>query len=190
MMRTARDDYVAKHSLSYNEDTGKRRLDVPDDTLVEKQLKNENRLWIDSNANDAQRSYKRAEERWKILGVDKEKRWLGSSDGRQYMIFRKMLQSIKTFSIKSGDALQKKINTYAFKAIGQLNDFNPFLVNMVTGGPIVMPYPFGLVGFTPEGYLENIQKSYKTLGCPIEERNKQKIKESKRCITAPSVRRL
>jgi hypothetical protein len=55
MMRTAKDNYVLKQSLSYNEDNGKRRLDVPEDTLREKQFKYENRLWVDSNAQDAQR---------------------------------------------------------------------------------------------------------------------------------------
>lgn len=55
MMRTSVDNYVAKQSLGHDEETGKRRLDVPDDTLTEKQFKHENRLWVDSNANDAQR---------------------------------------------------------------------------------------------------------------------------------------
>jgi hypothetical protein len=55
MMRTARDNYVTNHALAYDEETGKKRMDVPDDTLTEKQFKNENRLWVDSNANDAQR---------------------------------------------------------------------------------------------------------------------------------------
>lgn len=56
MMRTSVDNYVLKQSLGYDDDNdGKRRSDVPDDTLTEKQFKNENRLWVDSNANDAQR---------------------------------------------------------------------------------------------------------------------------------------
>ena len=55
MMRTSKDDYVKKHSLVYDEETGKKRADVPDNTLTEKQFKNENRLWVDSNANDAKR---------------------------------------------------------------------------------------------------------------------------------------
>jgi len=55
MMRTAQDNYVLDHALAYDKETGKRRVDVPDDTLTEKQFKNENKLWIDSNANDAQR---------------------------------------------------------------------------------------------------------------------------------------
>jgi len=55
MMRNSKDNYVLKQSLGHNEDTGKRRMDVPDDTLTEKQFKYENRLWVDSNANDAQR---------------------------------------------------------------------------------------------------------------------------------------
>ena len=55
IMRGAKDEYVLKHSLSYNADTGKRRVDVPEDTLNDKQFKNENKLHIDSNANNAQR---------------------------------------------------------------------------------------------------------------------------------------
>lgn len=55
MMRTSADNYVLEHSLVLDEKTGKKRIDVPDDTLTEKQFKNENRLWVDSNANDAQR---------------------------------------------------------------------------------------------------------------------------------------
>jgi len=55
MMRTSKDDYILNMSLSLDEKTGKRRLDVPDDTLTEKQFKHENKLWVDSNANDAQR---------------------------------------------------------------------------------------------------------------------------------------
>lgn len=55
MMRNSYKNYVLEQSLGHNEDTGKKRLDVPDDTLTEKQFKFENRLWVDSNANDAQR---------------------------------------------------------------------------------------------------------------------------------------
>lgn len=55
MMRTSADDYILRQSLAFDENTGKRRMDVPDDTLTEKQFKNENRLWVDSNANDASR---------------------------------------------------------------------------------------------------------------------------------------
>lgn len=55
MMRTSVGNYILNHSLSYDEDTGKRRIDVPEDTQTEKQFKNENKLWVDSNANDAQR---------------------------------------------------------------------------------------------------------------------------------------
>ena len=55
MMRTAKDNYVLRQSLSYNNENGKKKMDVPDDTLTEKQFKGENKLWIDSNANDAQR---------------------------------------------------------------------------------------------------------------------------------------
>lgn len=55
MMRTSKDNYILDHSLGYDADTKKRRIDVPDDTLTEKQFDNENRLWVDSNANDAQR---------------------------------------------------------------------------------------------------------------------------------------
>ena len=55
MMRTARDNYILSQSLGYDVGSGKKRIDVPDDTLTEKQFKHENRLWVDSNANDAQR---------------------------------------------------------------------------------------------------------------------------------------
>jgi len=55
MMRTSADNYVMEQSLSLDIKTGKRRLDVPDDTLTEKLFKHENKLWVDSNANDAQR---------------------------------------------------------------------------------------------------------------------------------------
>ena len=55
MMRTSADNYVLEQALSLDVETGKRRLDVPDDTLTEKLFKYENRLWVDSNANDAQR---------------------------------------------------------------------------------------------------------------------------------------
>jgi len=55
MMRTSTDNYVMKQSLGYDEKSGKRRLDVPDDTLTNKQFKYENRLLVDSNANDASR---------------------------------------------------------------------------------------------------------------------------------------
>ena len=55
MMRTSKDNYVLKQSLTSDEKTGKKRQDVPDDTLTEKQFKNENKLWVDSNANDAAR---------------------------------------------------------------------------------------------------------------------------------------
>ena len=55
MMRTSVNNYVLDQSLALDDKTGKRRIDVPDDTLTEKQFKNENKLWVDSNANDAQR---------------------------------------------------------------------------------------------------------------------------------------
>jgi len=55
MMRTSTDNYVLNQSLALDEGTGKKRLDVPDDTLTEKLFKHENKLWVDSNANDAQR---------------------------------------------------------------------------------------------------------------------------------------
>jgi len=55
MMRTSVDNYVMKQSLAYDEKSGKRRLDVPDDTLDNKQFKGENKLWVDSNANNAVR---------------------------------------------------------------------------------------------------------------------------------------
>lgn len=55
MMRTSVNGYIADRSLGYDTKTGKRRVDVPDDTLTEKQFKDENRLWVDSNANNAQR---------------------------------------------------------------------------------------------------------------------------------------
>ena len=55
MIRTSADNYVLEQSLGYDEHSGKRNMDVPDDTLTEKQFKYENRLWVDSNANDASR---------------------------------------------------------------------------------------------------------------------------------------
>lgn len=55
MMRTSKDNYILEQSLGLDNETGKRRLDVPDDTLTEKQFKHENKLWVDSNANDAAR---------------------------------------------------------------------------------------------------------------------------------------
>jgi hypothetical protein len=55
MMRTSRDKYVIKQSLGFDGETGKRRIDVPEDTLTEKQFKHENKLWVDSNASDARR---------------------------------------------------------------------------------------------------------------------------------------
>lgn len=54
MMRTSTDNYVLEQSLGYDE-SGKKRRDVPDDTITEKQFKFENKLWVDSNANDAAR---------------------------------------------------------------------------------------------------------------------------------------
>lgn len=55
MMRTAQDDYVRKHSLKIDPKTGKQRSDVPEDTLLEKSFCNENKIWVDSNGNDASR---------------------------------------------------------------------------------------------------------------------------------------
>ncbi len=55
MMRTSKDNYILNHSLGYDAESKKKRIDVPEDTLTEKQFTNENRLWVDSNANDAQR---------------------------------------------------------------------------------------------------------------------------------------
>jgi hypothetical protein len=55
MMRTSVDDYVKKHGLGWDEKIGKKRTDIPEDTLTEKLFKNENRLWVDSNGNNASR---------------------------------------------------------------------------------------------------------------------------------------
>lgn len=55
MMRESTDNYVLKQSLSIDEDTGKKRIDVPENTQTEKLFKNENLLIVESNANDAQR---------------------------------------------------------------------------------------------------------------------------------------
>lgn len=55
MMRTAEGGYVGKKSLAFDPDTGKKRHDVPDDTLYEKFFHQENKLWIDSNGNNASR---------------------------------------------------------------------------------------------------------------------------------------
>lgn len=55
IMRTSRDDWVKKHGLKIDTKTGKNRSDVPDDTLLEKLFQYENKLWIDSNGNNASR---------------------------------------------------------------------------------------------------------------------------------------
>jgi len=55
MMRESTDNYVAKQALSLNEETGKQRRDVPENTQTEKTFKNENLIIVESNANDAQR---------------------------------------------------------------------------------------------------------------------------------------
>jgi len=41
--------------LGWDENLDKKRTDVPEDTLTEKLFKNENRLWVDSNGNNASR---------------------------------------------------------------------------------------------------------------------------------------
>lgn len=48
MIRTSRDNYVIKKSLSFDEEKNKQRNDVPSDTLTHKQFKGENKLWVDS----------------------------------------------------------------------------------------------------------------------------------------------
>lgn len=55
MMRTSKDDWVKKHGLKIDPKTGKVRGDVPDDTLLEKLFQYENKLWVDSNGNNASR---------------------------------------------------------------------------------------------------------------------------------------
>ena len=55
MMRTSVNGYVLEQSLAFDKETGKHRMDVPDDTQTEKQFKYENKLWVDSNAKNAQR---------------------------------------------------------------------------------------------------------------------------------------
>jgi hypothetical protein len=60
---------------------------------------------------------------------------------------------------------QEKVNQYAAKVIGRLNNFNPFLVNMVTDGPLKKPYPYNFLGMSSEKYEQEIIKQYKLLGC-------------------------
>lgn len=55
MMRSSVDDYVHKQSMSWDEELGKKKSNVPDDTQTEKLFKNENMLLIDSNGNNASR---------------------------------------------------------------------------------------------------------------------------------------
>ena len=55
MMRSSVDDYVYKKGLSWDEELGKKRGNVPDDTQTEKLFENENMLLIDSNGNNASR---------------------------------------------------------------------------------------------------------------------------------------
>jgi len=55
MMRTSTDEYIKKQGLGWDERLGKKRTDVPEDTLTEKLFKNENKLWVDSNGNNASR---------------------------------------------------------------------------------------------------------------------------------------
>ncbi|MFA5024661.1 MAG: phage terminase large subunit family protein [Patescibacteria group bacterium] len=55
MMRESTKSYVMKQALSLDEETGKQRRDVPENTQTEKLFKNENFLVVESNANDAQR---------------------------------------------------------------------------------------------------------------------------------------
>jgi len=54
MMRTSQNGYIQNQLLMYDED-GRRRKDVPEDTLTAKTFKNENKLWVESNANNAVR---------------------------------------------------------------------------------------------------------------------------------------
>lgn len=55
IMRSSTDDYVRKQGLSWDDELGKKRSDMPDDTQTEKLFKNENMLLIDSNGNNAAR---------------------------------------------------------------------------------------------------------------------------------------
>ena len=55
MMRTSKDDYIKYQGLSWDKKNKKKRTDVPEDTLTEKFFQNENKLWIDSNGNNASR---------------------------------------------------------------------------------------------------------------------------------------
>ena len=66
---------------------------------------------------------------------------------------------------KTDKSLQEKVNQYAAKAIGRLNNFNPFLVNMVTNGPLKKPYPYDFLGMSSDKYEQEIIKQYKLLGC-------------------------
>ena len=55
MMRTSVNDYVKYRGLSWDKKLNKKRTDVPEDTLTEKFFQNENKLWVDSNGNNASR---------------------------------------------------------------------------------------------------------------------------------------
>jgi hypothetical protein len=55
MMRTSTDDYVKKQGLGWDDKLEKKKTDVPEDTLTEKLFKDENKLWVDSNGNNASR---------------------------------------------------------------------------------------------------------------------------------------
>lgn len=55
LMRNSVDDYINKQLLAFNEKTGRKRTDVPEDTLTEKRFKNESVLLVDSNGNNAVR---------------------------------------------------------------------------------------------------------------------------------------
>lgn len=55
LMRTSTNNYVLSKSLGIDPKTGKKRSDVHEDTMSEKQFQGENKIWIDSNANDAAR---------------------------------------------------------------------------------------------------------------------------------------
>jgi len=55
IMRTSVDDYIKQKGLSWDPKIDRKRTDVPEDTLTEKFFQNENKLWIDSNGNNAAR---------------------------------------------------------------------------------------------------------------------------------------
>lgn len=68
--------------------------------------------------------------------------------------------------------IQDKINTYAQKAIKLNGNFNPYLIRILTGGGPEkkhqpMPFDYAGAGFSYDGYVPQIVKSYQNLGISI-----------------------